>query len=69
MPDKDLDISMIEEYYSMAIRFLLLKARRHSPNELKQLFGKDSQFSLHFSKMNGMIEEENFFDRLEKDIK
>ena len=68
-PDNDEDAPMVEDYYRLVARLLLLKANRQSPNELKQFFDKDTQFGRNFSKMKVLIMEENFFDHLEEDLK
>ncbi len=68
-PENDEDAPMVEDYYRLVGRLLLLKANRQSPNELKQFFDKETQFSRHFSKMKGLILEDNFFDHLEEDLK
>jgi hypothetical protein len=67
--DNDEDAPMVEDYYRLVARLLLLKANRQSPNELKQFFDKDTQFSKLFSKMKGMILEEDFFDKVEEELK
>ena len=68
-PENDDDAPMVEDYYRLVARLLLLKANRQSPNELKQFFDKDTQLSRHFSKMKGLILEEDFFDKVEEGLK
>ena len=68
-PENDEDAPMVEDYYRLVARLLLLKANRQSPNELKQFFDKDTQFGRHFSKMKGLILEDDFFNKVEEGLK
>ena len=68
-PENDEQPPMVEDYYRMVARLLLLKAETQSPNDLKRFFELHSQLSRHFSKMKGMILEDDFFEKVEQELK
>jgi len=68
-PENDEDAPMVEDYYRLVARLLLLKANKQSPNELKRFFIEDTQLSRHFSKMKGLILEDDFFEKVEEELK
>ncbi len=56
------EIPMVEDYFRIVAEFLRLKAGSSTPNTLKNLFEKESNFALHLRRMKSKILEDDLFD-------